>query len=109
MKRIIFSLWILSLVVAVPTIIILPSFFDKYNCKLVNQSIYGQSPDDNPREYFIDLNGDGNFERIETFVQRSNRDVFSFQVFTTRTVSKAPFLRSTTDGNRFLSPKPMTS
>lgn len=81
MKRVLLSLWILSLVVAIPIILILPPVFNKYDCKLANQSIYSTGYGRGEREYFVDLDGDGKYERIETFEQNDGSNIFSLQLF----------------------------
>ncbi len=79
MKRFITSIWILAFVIAVPIILVLPDFFEKYLLELEKAGFAGNL-NNNPKVYFEDLDADGQLEQIESFRQ-PQANAFSFQYF----------------------------
>lgn len=72
-KSVIFSIWFLALIIAVPALIILLNRFDKYNLEVVSVNQNQEAG----YIYFHDLNADGEIEKILSY--RSTDNMFSFQ------------------------------
>ena len=72
-KRIITSIWVLALIIAIPVIVFLPDIFSKYKADLLLQ----QPTDSNIIHiYFEDLNGDGTSEKITCHKNSANELAF---------------------------------
>lgn len=78
MKKILGSVWVLALLLAIPVIVFLPPIFDKYLVEIENSRIYPNS--DISSIFFEDIDNDGHLERFETFNQGQS-GVYSFQFF----------------------------
>lgn len=78
-KKIVTSIWVLALLIAVPAVLLAPSVLKKYDVRLkteMGKRVAGSTC------YFNDLNNDGAPERVEAFRQTQNgTSLFSFQVF----------------------------
>jgi hypothetical protein len=76
LKKVLTSIWFLALIIAVPIIVLVPPVFEKYKAELFSvvdkANTYGTS-------YFVDLQNNGEKERVEVFEAGGN--LLSFQVF----------------------------
>ena len=75
-KTLLYSPYFLALLFAIVVIVLLPNIFSKYKIESVKQ---GKSKHSDEIVYYFDLDGDGNSEKICSFI--SNQDHFCIQVF----------------------------
>ena len=76
MKNIFTSIWFLGLIIAVPTVILIPDIFSKYKISLMSRS---PESTNEYRIYYKDLDGNGNKEKIISF--KNNVNQLAFQHF----------------------------
>ncbi|WP_321371252.1 histidine kinase [uncultured Draconibacterium sp.] len=79
MKRILTSIWFLSLIVAIPVFFLLPPVFEKYTCDIISSGNY-RNANPNKGIFYEDIDNDGKLERFETFFQRDGHSL-SFHYF----------------------------
>ncbi len=71
LKRVLLSVWLLGLALAIPVILLLPELFNKYRITLILQEPAAQG--DNYRIFFRDLNGNGILQKVYSFRNRTGQ------------------------------------